>query len=108
MVRNAIVPRTPIGYSVLDGAWCAPCLNKESVPMSQGSTRRRPAPRAPADGSMAGKTFSELRVPQGCFPAAVLRGTQVLSPSPDLRIQVGDELLVVAGPGAECRIGELG
>jgi trk system potassium uptake protein TrkA len=63
---------------------------------------------ATADGSLAGKTFSQLRVPQGCFPAAVLRGTQVLSPSPDLRIQVGDELLVVAGPGGECGVGEIG
>ena len=57
---------------------------------------------------MAGKTFQELNVPPACFPAAVLRGTEVLRPSPELRVQVGDELLVIASPGGECRVGEIG
>ncbi len=63
---------------------------------------------ATADGTMAGKTFDELHVPASCLPAAILRGTEVLPPTPDLRIRVGDELLVIAGPGGECRVGEIG
>jgi trk/ktr system potassium uptake protein len=63
---------------------------------------------ATADGTMAGKTVQELHVPTACLPAAILRGTEVLRPTPDLRIQVGDELLVIAGPGGECRVGDIG
>jgi trk/ktr system potassium uptake protein len=63
---------------------------------------------ATADGTMAGKTFAELNVPPQCLPAALLRGKEVLHPTPHLRIQVGDELLVIAGPGGECRVGEIG
>ena len=62
---------------------------------------------ATADGSLAGKRFDELRIPAGCYPAAVLRDTQVVMPAPDVRIEVGDMLLIIAGPGGECRIDEL-
>jgi trk system potassium uptake protein len=60
-----------------------------------------------AESSMAGKSFSELRIPASCYPAALLRGHDVIMPSADVRIQAGDELLVIAGPGGECRIDQL-
>jgi trk system potassium uptake protein TrkA len=61
-----------------------------------------------ADSSMAGKTYSELRIPKECYPAALLRGTEVIMPSPDLRIEVDDTLLIITGPGGECKLDELG
>ena len=61
-----------------------------------------------ADSSMAGKTYSELRIPKECYPAALLRGTEVIMPSPDLKIEVDDTLLIIAGPGGECKLDELG
>jgi len=59
-------------------------------------------------GSLAGKTFGELRMPKSCYPAAVLRGSEVIMPGPDVRINVGDALLVIAGPGGECGLEDLG
>jgi trk system potassium uptake protein TrkA len=59
-------------------------------------------------GSLAGKRFDELKIPPRCYPAAILRGNDVLMPGPELRIEVGDMLLVIAGPGGECLIDELG
>ncbi len=59
-------------------------------------------------GSLAGKTFGELRMPKSCYPAAVLRGSEVIMPSPDVRIEAGDALLVIAGPGGECGLEDLG
>ena len=55
-------------------------------------------------GSLAGKTFGELRMPKSCYPAAVLRGSEVIMPGPDVRIEAGDALLVIAGPGGECSL----
>jgi trk system potassium uptake protein TrkA len=57
--------------------------------------------------SMAGKTFADLRIPESCFPAALLRGSQVIMPRPEVRIEAGDTLLVIAGPEGECRIDEI-
>ncbi len=62
---------------------------------------------ATADGVLVGKTFEELHVPPGCHPAAVIRGSDVVMPGPDVRIAAGDMLLVIAGPGGECRLSEL-
>jgi len=59
-------------------------------------------------GSLAGKTFSELRMPTSCYPAAVLRGSEVIMPGPDVRIEAGDALLVIAGPGGECSLEDVG
>ena len=59
-------------------------------------------------GSLAGKTFGELRMPKSCYPAAVLRGSEVIMPSPDVRIEAGDALLVIAGPGGECSLEDVG
>ena len=59
-------------------------------------------------GSLAGKTFGELRMPKSCYPAAVLRGSEVIMPGPDVRIEAGDALLVIAGPGGECSLEDVG
>jgi trk system potassium uptake protein len=59
-------------------------------------------------GTLAGKTFGELRMPKSCYPAAVLRGSEVIMPSPDVRIEAGDALLVIAGPGGECSLEDVG
>jgi trk system potassium uptake protein TrkA len=58
-------------------------------------------------GSLAGRTFEELRMPPSCHPAAVLRGSEIVMPGPGLKIAEGDMLLVIAGPGGECHLDEL-
>jgi trk system potassium uptake protein TrkA len=59
---------------------------------------------ATADGSLAGKTFAELSIAASCHPVALLRGNDVVMPGEDVRIQVDDALLVLAGPGGSCSI----
>ncbi len=59
---------------------------------------------ATAEGSLAGKTFAELGVPEGCYPVALLRGNDVVMPGEGVRIQVDDALLVLAGPEGACKI----
>ena len=63
---------------------------------------------ATEDGKLAGKSFAELGTPEGCHPVALLRGTDVVMPGEGVRIAVGDELLVLAGPGGSCRIDTFG
>jgi trk system potassium uptake protein TrkA len=58
-------------------------------------------------GSLAGKTFDELRMSASCHPAALLRGSDIVMPDPGVRIAAGDMLLVIAGPGGECQLDEL-
>ena len=48
-------------------------------------------------GKLAGKTFADLGVPEGCYPVALLRGTELVMPGKDVRIQIGDALLILAG-----------
>ena len=47
-------------------------------------------------------------MPKSCYPAAVLRGSEVIMPGPDVRIEAGDALLVIAGPGGECSLEDVG
>ena len=63
---------------------------------------------ATAGGSLAGKTFAELGIPEGCHPVALLRGNDVVMPGEGVRIQVDDALLVLAGPGGSCKIDSIG
>jgi len=63
---------------------------------------------ATADGSLAGKTFTELGIPEGCYPVALLRGHDVVMPGEGVRIEVDDALLVLAGPGGSCKIDTIG
>jgi trk system potassium uptake protein TrkA len=58
-------------------------------------------------GTLAGKSVAEMHIPPGCNPAAILRGSRVIMPEGDVRIEVGDVLLFVTSPGAECRLEEL-
>ena len=62
---------------------------------------------ATAGGTLAGKSIGELHIPPGCNPAAILRASQVIMPGSDARIEVGDVLLFVTSPGAECLLEEL-
>jgi trk system potassium uptake protein TrkA len=63
---------------------------------------------ATPDGSLAGKTFAELGIPEGCHPVALLRGNDLVMPGEGVRIQVDDALLVLAGPGGSCKIDTIG
>ena len=63
---------------------------------------------ATADGNLAGKTFAELGIPEGCYPVALLRGNDVVMPGEGVRIEVDDALLVLAGPGGSCKIDTIG
>jgi trk/ktr system potassium uptake protein len=62
---------------------------------------------ATADGVLVGKTLEELHVPPSCYPAALIRDSDVIMPGQDVRIAAGDMLLVIAGPGGECHLTEL-
>ena len=63
---------------------------------------------ATAGGKLEGKPFAELGVPEGCYPVALLRGTELVMPGPDVRIQVDDALLVLAGPSGACKLDTIG
>jgi trk system potassium uptake protein TrkA len=54
----------------------------------------------------AGKTMRQLGLPEGCVVAALLHGNEILMPKPETVIEPGDQLLIIAGPGAECTIRE--
>ncbi|HMK92391.1 MAG TPA: TrkA C-terminal domain-containing protein, partial [Thermoleophilia bacterium] len=54
----------------------------------------------------AGKTLKQLGLPEGCVVAALLHDTQILMPKDETVIEAGDQLLIIAGPGAECTIRE--
>jgi trk system potassium uptake protein len=63
---------------------------------------------ATADGTLQGKTFAELGVPEGCYPVALLSGNDVVMPGEGVRIQIDDALLVLAGPGGSCKLDAIG
>ena len=54
----------------------------------------------------AGKTMAQLGLPAGCVIAALLHDTQICMPTDDTIVEPGDQLLIIAGPGAECTIRE--
>jgi trk/ktr system potassium uptake protein len=62
---------------------------------------------ATGGGTLAGKSMGELHIPPGCNPAAILRDAEVIMPAPEVRVEVGDVLLFVTSPGAECHLAEL-
>jgi trk system potassium uptake protein TrkA len=57
-----------------------------------------------SDSKVAGKTLRETPLPQRCVVAAILRGSDILVPYGDLRIEAGDEILFVAHPEAEDKL----
>jgi trk system potassium uptake protein TrkA len=56
------------------------------------------------ESKIAGKLVKDIELPEQCVAAAVLRGTEILVPSGDLRIEPGDEMLFIAHPDAESRL----
>lgn len=56
---------------------------------------------------IAGKTISDIELPEHCIVAAILRGTDILVPSGDLRIEPGDEVLFIAHTDAAGELPEL-
>ena len=54
----------------------------------------------------AGKTMRELGLPEGCVVAALLHDSEIIMPKPETVVEPGDQLLIIAGPGAECTIRE--
>ena len=54
----------------------------------------------------AGKTMQQLGLPEGCVVAALLHDTEIVMPKPETVVEPGDQLLIIAGPGAECTIRE--
>ena len=61
-----------------------------------------------APGSkIVGKAMKEIEMPERCLVAAILRGTDILVPSGDLRIESKDELLFVSHPDAEAKLRDL-
>lgn len=59
------------------------------------------------ESKIAGKTVKEIELPEQCVMAAVLRGTDILVPSGDLRVEPGDQVLFIAHPDAEGKLPEL-
>lgn len=63
----------------------------------------------PAGHPFAGVSLKELKLPQGLYPAVVLRGEDVYTPHESLILEEGDSLLLgtVSTGGPECRIEEV-
>lgn len=63
----------------------------------------------PAGHPFAGLSLKELQLPQGLYPAVVLRGEDVYTPHQSLVLEEGDSLLLgtVSTGGLECRIEEV-
>ncbi len=59
-----------------------------------------------ADHWAAGKSMHQLGLPEGCVVAALLHGNEIIMPKPETVVEAGDQLLIIAGPGAECTIRE--
>lgn len=58
----------------------------------------------PEDTGLAGRTLGELPLPEDAAVLRVLRGSTVMTPQPDLRLQAGDAVMVVANAAAETRV----
>ncbi|WP_129663382.1 potassium channel family protein [Phytoactinopolyspora endophytica] len=61
----------------------------------------------PAHAPIAGTKVSDVRWPDDTSLVSIIRGKHVLSPVPDLALQVGDELLFVAAPEREAQLEDL-
>jgi trk system potassium uptake protein TrkA len=49
----------------------------------------------------AGKTMHQLGLPEGCVVAALLHDSEIVMPTPETVVSAGDQLLIIAGSGAE-------
>jgi trk system potassium uptake protein TrkA len=57
-----------------------------------------------AQNSAAGKRVDEIMLPVDTALVAILRGSRVITPTADDRLEVGDELLFVAAPDQEAAL----
>ena len=57
-------------------------------------------------GKMAGRTLENIKFPEGCVVAAILRGENILVPFGGLEILEGDQVLFVVRPSAEALLQE--
>lgn len=55
----------------------------------------------PQGSKIAGKMIKEMSLPEQCVVAAILRGTNILVPYGDFRIEPADEVMLIAHPDAE-------
>lgn len=55
----------------------------------------------PEGAPCAGRSVRDLALPQDAALTAIVRGSRVITPSPEEPLEVGDELLFVASPGVE-------
>lgn len=55
----------------------------------------------PKDTALAGKSVSDLALPEGATLVTILRGPTAIAPKPGDRLEAGDELLFVAGSETE-------
>jgi trk system potassium uptake protein TrkA len=58
----------------------------------------------PEGAPCAGRSVRDLELPKDAALVAIVRGTRVITPSPEEPLEVGDELLFVALPEAEAAI----
>jgi trk system potassium uptake protein len=58
----------------------------------------------PDDAACAGKSVRDLDLPKDTALVAIVRGTRVITPSPEEPLEAADELLFVALPDAEAAI----
>jgi len=61
----------------------------------------------PANAEITGTSVAEVPWPADCTLVSVIRGKHVITPSDDLPLKTGDELLFVATPAAEPELGRL-
>jgi trk system potassium uptake protein len=60
-----------------------------------------------AGSKIVGKLVGDVELPKKCIIAAILRGTEILVPSGELKIEPEDEILFISHPDAEGSLPEL-
>jgi trk system potassium uptake protein len=54
----------------------------------------------------ANRPMKEIDIPEGCVLAAILHDAEIVVPTPETVVKVGDVILFIARPGTECQISE--
>ena len=54
----------------------------------------------------ANRPMKEIDIPEGCVLAAILHDTEIVVPTPETVVHVGDVILFIARPGTECKISD--
>ena len=75
------------------------------TPSASRSPRSAARPRCPAPTApCAGHAVRDLTLPKDVALVVIVRGTRVITPTPEEPLETGDELLFVALPEAEAAI----